>query len=225
MKGSIVLRLASAAILGPAVVGLIYLGGWPYRLLLAAGAAIALWEWMNLCRRPQQAGNALPGVVWLVLGGLYVLAATAWLVWLREDGMIIVLWLFLVVWATDSVAWLAGITIGGPKLAPRISPKKTWSGLAGGLAGAGATGYAVATATGGEHAIGPVILLSVLVGAISQLGDLLESWAKRTHGVKDTGALIPGHGGILDRIDGLLAASLFVGVVRMVDPGDIGPWL
>jgi phosphatidate cytidylyltransferase len=122
--------------------------------------------------------------------------------WARFD---LVFWLMLVTWATDIFAYFAGRSIGGPKLAPRISPNKTWAGLGGGIAGAAVGGAIVAWLLGLEpifyFAGGPL-------GLIAQGGDLYESWIKRRAGVKDSGTILPGHGGVLDRLDGLLPVIL-----------------
>ncbi len=125
-----------------------------------------------------------------------------------RDGM---LWLLVVIWATDIGAYGAGRLIGGPKLAPLISPKKTWAGLGGGLTAAAVAGWGASMVLGtGSMGAWPPLLGAVL-GISGQAGDLFASWAKRRFGVKDFGRLIPGHGGILDRIDGLLvAAPVFV---------------
>ncbi|HEY1605151.1 MAG TPA: phosphatidate cytidylyltransferase [Allosphingosinicella sp.] len=118
--------------------------------------------------------------------------------WARYD---IVYWLMLVTWATDICAYFAGRRIGGPKLAPSISPNKTWAGLIGGMAGALIVGGLFAWACDLEM---PFLYLGALMAILAQLGDLYESWVKRRCGVKDSSNLIPGHGGVLDRLDGLL---------------------
>ncbi|MGE0179394.1 MAG: phosphatidate cytidylyltransferase [Sphingomonas sp.] len=124
----------------------------------------------------------------------------------------IVLWVFFVTWATDILAYFAGRAIGGPKLAPRISPNKTWAGLIGGMIGAGLVGYATAT----WFEMEPLFLwLGAPLGAIAQAGDLYESWEKRRAGIKDSGRMLPGHGGVLDRLDGLLAAALATTLILM----------
>lgn len=135
--------------------------------------------------------------------GLTVVA----LLHLREDGWQPVLWLLLVVWATDIGGYIFGRWIGGPKLAPRLSPKKTWAGLVG---GAGLAAVAGAAAIAVLHRAGAAVLAAPAAAALAllaQAGDLAESAVKRHYGVKDSGNLIPGHGGVLDRIDGLLAAA------------------
>ncbi|MGH6860940.1 MAG: phosphatidate cytidylyltransferase [Phyllobacterium sp.] len=128
------------------------------------------------------------------------------------DGFAAILFLFAVVWATDIFAYFNGRALGGPKLAPRFSPNKTWSGAIGGAAAGVAAGVACAAfiTPGGGVAV-PFIAL--LVSIISQMGDLGESWLKRKFGVKDSGYLIPGHGGVMDRVDGLVAAAALLYVI------------
>ena len=145
----------------------------------------------------------------LAAGVPYLGLAIVALAWLRDDsdaGRANVLFLLLVVWASDIGAYAAGRLMGGPKLAPRISPSKTWAGAAGGLLAAMAVGAAVAFNLNGG--IVPHILpVAAGIGVAAQLGDLLESAVKRHYGVKDSGRLIPGHGGLLDRLDGVLTAA------------------
>jgi phosphatidate cytidylyltransferase len=118
--------------------------------------------------------------------------------WARFD---LVFWLMLVTWSTDIFAYFAGRAIGGPKLAPRISPNKTWAGLVGGVAGAAVVGAFTAIWFGLGS---PFTWAGAFMGVIAQGGDLYESWLKRRAGVKDSGTILPGHGGALDRLDGLL---------------------
>jgi len=117
----------------------------------------------------------------------------------------LVFWVMVVTWATDIAAYFAGRGIGGPKLAPRVSPNKTWAGLIGGMAGAGVAGWAIAWL----FDLGmPFVWAGAPMAVIAQMGDLYESWVKRRAGAKDSGTILPGHGGVLDRVDGLLTVSL-----------------
>lgn len=146
---------------------------------------------------------------WTVGGFIYALCAALPLFFLREmtpPGIVAVLILFAVVWGTDICAFFVGRALGGPKLAPSISPNKTWSGAIGGALAALILGAFVLHFSG--IAIDPVVLLSLLgLSAASQAGDLFESWVKRRFGMKDSGRIIPGHGGVMDRADGLIAAA------------------
>ena len=156
--------------------------------------------------------------IWVLAGVPYVgLPAMAFVI-LRdstETGMLTIMWLFAVVWAADICAYFAGRIIGGPKLAPRISPKKTWAGLWGAVAGGVAAALAVGWATGSANLV-VLTALGGILGIVEQAGDLFESALKRFYGVKDSGRLIPGHGGVLDRVDGLVAAALFLSVILLL---------
>jgi phosphatidate cytidylyltransferase len=164
--------------------------------------------------------------VWTGLGVLYIGLPAVALIWLRalpELGLGVLLWLLVVVWTTDTAAYFAGRTLGGPRLAPAISPSKTWSGLCGGMLGAALTGAFTAGLLGSErlvHAAG----LGAVLAIVAQLGDLTESACKRMAGVKDSGALIPGHGGVLDRIDGLLFAAPALALVGLIAGPEGLPW-
>lgn len=154
--------------------------------------------------------GGVPSPKRLALGVLYVGLAGIALIELRHDGEVgraNVLFLFVIVWASDIGAYMAGRMLGGPKLAPGISPNKTWSGAIGGLAAAVAAGLICALSFTPGAAILAVTAVALLLSVASQAGDLLESAIKRHFKVKDTSSLIPGHGGLLDRLDGVLAAA------------------
>jgi phosphatidate cytidylyltransferase len=133
------------------------------------------------------------------------------------SGYARIFFLLALVWASDIGAYAFGRLIGGPKLAPALSPNKTWAGALGGLGCAMLTGVAAAALTGAP--VLPVVGVSVVVAVAAQLGDLAESYAKRRFGVKDSSHLIPGHGGLLDRIDSLLAAALALALLMVLSGG------
>jgi phosphatidate cytidylyltransferase len=144
---------------------------------------------------------AAAGIPYIGVGGFSLL----WLRFQPVDGLHHSIFLVVVVWGTDIGAYLAGRVFGGAKLAPRISPGKTWSGSAGGLLTGGLAGAALAA--GGHGIVLPALLAALLLSVCAQAGDLLESAIKRKLGVKDSGRTIPGHGGLFDRLDGFLAAA------------------
>ncbi len=170
--------------------------------------------------------GGVPRAGWLALGVPYLGLAAVAALWLRDSpgtGLGLTCWLVLAVWATDIGAYAAGRTVGGPKLAPRISPNKTWAGLAGGIVSAAAMGAIVALAFGAARP-GVAAGAAAVLAAVAQAGDLFESAVKRRFGVKDSGRLIPGHGGILDRMDGFLAAAPVLAVFHASLGGAIGWW-
>lgn len=163
---------------------------------------------------------------WALLGACYVVLPCIALVWLRADpvqGRVGVIWLVLSVWATDIGAYAAGRTIGGPKLAPRISPNKTWAGLLGGMAAAGVVGALTARWAGLAGGL-ELACASMILAVVAQAGDFAESAWKRRFAVKDSGHLIPGHGGLLDRVDGLLFAALGAAILALINGGRLSPW-
>lgn len=176
----------------------------------ALALLLVLWAvtWWHAARMRGPERPAQPAG-WLAAGVLYIGLAGIALIELRHDneaGRANVLFLVLVVWASDIGAYMAGRFFGGPKLAAAVSPNKTWSGAAGGLGSAVLVGVLAAAilAPGGPSRAAAV---AAMLGVMAQAGDLLESWIKRRFDVKDSSALIPGHGGLLDRLDGLMAAA------------------
>lgn len=212
------LRVVSGIVLAPlALFALIY-GGWPFSIMMGACIALSLHEWLQLSKTSKYA------VLTFLFGFIYLIICFAAIVHLRvgyAQGAGLTLALLLSVWASDIGAYFSGKTIGGPKMAPSISPNKTWAGLVGGMLASTLVfmGYVFVVAPW-LQAFLPVsvfvnppplwmaVFLGVLITLAGQAGDLLISYQKRKVGVKDTGNLIPGHGGLLDRIDALLLASL-----------------
>ena len=272
-KSDLPTRFVAGVVMIAVAILVTWLGGWWFRVLASAAAAIMLVEWADMHKVPRlwaYVGAALlvaallAGVEylypvgaadwirdpassdfiayfdaetlspnWVAFGGLAVLAlllgllsrrltmiggalyvgiptfAMLSLSWVWE---ILVFWVFVVTWATDILAYFAGRGIGGPKLAPRTSPNKTWAGLIGGVAGAALCGWLMAW----YFEMNPLFhWLGGPLGLVAQLGDLFESWVKRRAGIKDSGSILPGHGGVLDRLDGLLAVAFATTLVLM----------
>lgn len=185
-------------------------------LLVAAGALIVFF---------MIAGSEGKSSIWTIAGLLTIGLTGISMILIRRigDDWSVTIWLLVAVWATDINAFLVGRTVGGPKLAPKISPGKTWSGLIGGIVGAVGWSMIWALWTGAEQ-VGTVALLGAAIAIFAQLGDLGVSRVKRRYGVKDTGTLIPGHGGLLDRVDGIMGAvpiAIFCIVLKI---GDMSLW-
>lgn len=159
---------------------------------------------------------------WTAMGCVYAAIVLAAPVLLRRDpeyGLVAILFLFAVVWPTDIFAYVVGRLVGGPKVMPAVSPKKTWSGAIGGMAAAVVAGIAVATWAGLDNRL-VLGLIGLGLSIAAQVGDFAESAIKRRFGVKDTSRLIPGHGGLMDRLDGFLAAA-FAGTVLGIARGGL----
>ena len=180
-------------------------GAWSL-LMLVTGAVVAGWLGRGH-RIAAGFGVLYAGILPLALG---LLRQT------EGRGLEAVLWLFAVVWGTDVMAYFGGRLVGGPKLWRRVSPSKTWSGFLIGILSGAVLGFAVAFAWGANW---PLLPLGVAAGVAAQAGDLFESSLKRRFGVKDSSGLIPGHGGVMDRLDGFLAASAFAACFGLVRAG------
>jgi phosphatidate cytidylyltransferase len=247
-------RAASAAVLIPAVLLDVWMGGIWFSLFMAFLGLLMAHEWTNIVHERSSTQFALHALAALCAGFLpaeigvlpsiavvfgltaiglfanamrdrtrsvfaysgipYVALPVLALVLLRDNaqwGLHAIMWLMLVVWATDTFAYFAGRMIGGPKLAPKLSPKKTWAGLIGGMVGAAVVSiiYSVVYL---PSWFAPAVVAAGLA-VIAQLGDIFESGLKRFYNVKDSGTLIPGHGGVLDRVDGLVAAGVAAALV------------
>jgi phosphatidate cytidylyltransferase len=206
---NLTLRIVSAAVLGPIAIAAAYFGGWPFAVFWAAAAAAVLWEWTNL----------VTGAGWMMAGIGYAGVMFAAPIILRADaahGLLVILLLFAIVWTSDVLGYFAGRAFGGPKLLPAVSPKKTWSGAIAGVLGAMIMAVLVASLFGAFNRTA-IAVIALLLSVVAQLGDLFESWVKRQFGAKDASHLIPGHGGVMDRLDGFWAAALvgcMIGLLR-----------
>jgi phosphatidate cytidylyltransferase len=208
-KSDLLPRILSGVVLvGIAAVDL-WFGGWAFALLLAIGGGLALWEWLALVRKMDAGGGQRAALNLLAV--LAVAGAIGGL-WVVRDqlGFTAALWVFAMVWATDIGAYFAGRAFGGLRLAPSISPSKTWSGLIGGMIAALVVGATLGDRAGIE---GVPLWIGAPMGLLSQLGDLAQSWLKRRAGVKDSGRIIPGHGGVFDRVDGLIPVAIVLGAL------------
>jgi phosphatidate cytidylyltransferase len=206
MNDLTVRSLTGAAMVALAL-GASFLGGNLFALAVAGIATLMFFEWTRIVRGW--------GPVWYVSGFVYALLPALALLWIRERdplGLYLLLWVFIVTWATDIGAYFAGHNLGKRKLAPSISPNKTVEGLVGGIAAAALFGGAWAWATGLGHAL---LVLAPLFAIAAQGGDLFESWMKRRAGIKDSGDWLPGHGGILDRLDGLVPVAVLTALAQV----------
>ena len=183
-------------------------GGYVLAVLVAALATAMFYEWTRLVRGW--------GPLWYASGFFYALLPALALLWIRErdaHGLDLLVWVFIVTWSTDIGAYFTGRSIGKHKLAPSISPGKTVEGLYGGIAAATLLGGAWVLAMG----LGlPLLGLAPLCAALAQAGDLFESSMKRRAGVKDSGSWLPGHGGVLDRLDGLVPVAVLTAAAQLL---------
>jgi len=220
------LRLGQLALVGAAVAIAAFVwrfGGHGVYAVAGAIGALGVASALSM-KEARERGLSDDARRWAPWGALYTALPPIALVSLRDApiGLWLILYLFAVVWTTDVAAFFAGRAIGGPKLWERVSPKKTWSGALGGLAGAALAGLLVAHLAGAPKLL-PVLAVSIVLSIASQGGDLFESALKRRFGVKDSGRLIPGHGGILDRVDGLVAAAVLAMVIAALHGGVANP--
>lgn len=198
-------RIVTAFILGPSLLLLINLGG-IYFLSAIFFILLGMFvEVVDIMRKNRK--HIIVDSVWLIMALASLLVVFSSLYYLRnyDDSGRVLVWFFLVIWAYDSFAMIAGKIIKGPKLAPRISPAKTWAGLFGGIVAAELVGFSADLILNIE--LGDPLLYSLILALSAQAGDLLESAFKRNYNVKDSGTILPGHGGLLDRFDTLFVAA------------------
>jgi phosphatidate cytidylyltransferase len=180
--------------------------------------------WLGLCALASATRRrTLTGAVETIGGSLYIGLPVALFLWLRDrapEGRDTILALFAIIWAADILAYFGGKIMGGPRVAEGLSPRKTWSGIVAGVLAGGAAGYFCGIFFDVAPSLRPIWLaIGALIAFTGLMGDLLESFLKRRFGVKDASRLIPGHGGVLDRIDSLIAATLLAGAAFALAPG------
>ena len=203
---NLLLRIVSALLLIPVVIYIIYSG---IEIFYAAVIFISILmavEWRSIIRKQKT-----KRIIWQSGAVLYICVFAISLLWIRynENNGNILLWFFVTVWLADTGGFIFGKIIGGPKLIPKISPSKTWAGLVGLILASLMSGIIFFHYLGVKDFYS-FVGTTVLLGVISQLGDWLESWIKRKAGIKDSGKLLPGHGGILDRVDSLVLSAPFL---------------
>jgi len=229
MNDLLVRFVSAVAMLGVSIIAL-YFGGWFWIAFVVLLAGLVLWEWNLIVSRFDV--SPISQVAWQFVGALYVAAAALAMVQVRLSyDMIAVLLVFLIpVIAVDIGAYFSGRLIGGPRIAPSISPSKTWAGLGGGALAAGIVcmiGEVMDIGPGGLTGgydiggLGGAFLTGIVIAVIAQAGDFFESWMKRRAGVKDSSNLIPGHGGVFDRLDGFLAVFFVLFLIAVV-PAFVG---
>ena len=183
------------------------LGGYFFAILVAAAATGIFYEWTRIVRGW--------GAAWSIGGFFYALIPALALLWVRDradDGLALIFWIFIVTWSTDIGAYFVGRAFGRAKLAPSISPNKTVAGLFGGIAAAAI----LAGAWAWFAKLNPTLfILAPLFALAAQAGDLFESWMKRRAGIKDSGAWLPGHGGLFDRLDGLVPVAVLTAIAQL----------
>jgi phosphatidate cytidylyltransferase len=207
-------RVISSIIMLPLAIYAIYFSKGMFVLAAVAIAVLMVYEWIDMSQR------MIDQRKWRSIGIIYITIPIYAVINLRLLDSDIVFWMFLLIWTTDIGAYFTGRILGGPKLAASISPGKTWSGFVGGLIGAAAVGFLSSLMFVGDAIF--FIILSITVSIFGQASDLLESKFKRIFGVKDSGDIIPGHGGVLDRLDAMMLVAPILLIVTSSFPAQFG---
>jgi phosphatidate cytidylyltransferase len=204
-------RPATLVVMAAGAAAAVFLGG-----ISVAGVALAAVVTAGVAAGVAWAGKG--SISSMAFGAIYTSLPFGAFVWIRgaPDGQLTLVAILAIVWTTDIAAYFAGRGFGGPLLAPKDSPNKTWTGAIGALVCAGLAGGAVARAAGGDFM--HWLVASLVLSVVAQAGDLLESRFKRLYGVKDTSGVVPGHGGVLDRLDALMAAAVFAALMLRFFP-------
>lgn len=208
LNAELITRFKSAIIMGVGALLLTILHPLTFALMVLVGGGIIWKEWFNLTK-----GRSIG---WFFLGLIYILAAVLSLIYLRNANLMILLSLFAIVWGGDIAGYLVGREHGKHKIAPSISPGKSWEGFA-----ASVVVSACIAMVFGYMAPVPHAILGALLAAIGLGGDMFESWLKRRAGVKDSGTLIPGHGGLFDRVDALMPCAIVAAIAFMARNGSL----
>lgn len=214
LKQKLLPRTISALILAPLVLFMVYKGGAAYNSLITLFALLMSMEWVHIVNSDSTRRYKN---LWYILGIVYVALPCLSLIYLRQldNGFSIIIWLLLTVWSSDIGAYITGIAVGGPKLMPQVSPSKTWSGAFGAIL--------LSCIVGGIYIkyaklnVPSWLAMCATLSVVAQIGDLAESAFKRFFKVKDSGAIIPGHGGVLDRIDSVVTTSVFIAAYNLIN--------
>ncbi len=207
-------RIISSLIMIPIALFAIFNSQKLFIFLAIVIAVLMAFEWSEMSQKMPDKKK------WRLIGFLYISIPLYCAISIRILDNEILFWMFAIIWATDIFAFFAGKSLGGTKIAPAISPNKTWSGLIGGVVAS--MGIGVISAIIFPGSILFFLAISILISIVEQLSDLLESKFKRIFGVKDSGDIIPGHGGVLDRLDGMILVAPLVWVIISIFPAQFG---
>ena len=207
-------RIISSLIMVPIALFAIFSSQKLFIFLVIVVAVLMSFEWSEMSRKMPDKKK------WRWIGFFYISIPLYCVISIRILDNEILFWMFAIIWATDIFAFFAGKSLGGAKIAPAISPNKTWSGLIGGVLASLAIGAVSAIIFPGSVIF--FLIISVLISIVEQISDLVESKFKRIFGVKDSGDIIPGHGGVLDRLDGMILVAPLVWVIIFIFPSQFG---
>ena len=214
-------RILSALILAPIILSIIWVGGSLFSTLIIFMSILMILEWNQIINSKKLKDDTVYKR-WHLSGVFYVGIFSSSLIYLRnlENGLSLILLMTAIVWATDIAAYFSGRILKGPKILPKVSPSKTWAGLFGGMVASSLVGI---TSSIFIHLTDEIFMaiLCAFLAVVAQAGDFLESWVKRKFDVKDSGNIIPGHGGIMDRVDGLTIISPVFAIITLINSGKI----
>jgi phosphatidate cytidylyltransferase len=207
-------RIISSLVMIPIALFAIFSSQKLFIFLVIMVAVLMAFEWSEMSRKMPDKKK------WRLIGFFYIAIPLYCAVAIRILDNEILFWMFAIIWATDIFAFFAGRSLGGNKIAPEISPNKTWSGLIGGVVASMGIGLISAMIFPGSILF--FLIISILISIVEQISDLLESKFKRIFGVKDSGDIIPGHGGVLDRLDGMILVAPLVWIIIFLFPAQFG---